>query len=117
MLFVSVVSTLCSGIAGFIGMKAATAANARVAGARAKGMGRLHIAFNGGSVLGLCVVGFGLLGLAAMFFAVHRGAEDVRAAIRVVAGYSLGCSFIALFARVGGVYLYEGCRCRCRSGW
>ena len=50
-------------------MKAATAANARVAeGARAKGMGKaLHIAFNGGSVLGLCVVGFGLLGLAAMF--------------------------------------------------
>ena len=99
-----VVGTLCSGIAGFIGMKAATAANARVAeGARAKGMGKaLHIAFNGGSVLGLCVVGFGLLGLAAMFLLFIVVLKDVRAAIPVVAGYSLGCSFIALFARVGG---------------
>lgn len=85
-------------------MKAATAANARVAeGARAKGMGKaLHIAFNGGSVLGLCVVGFGLLGLAAMFLLFIVVLKDVRAAIPVVAGYSLGCSFIALFARVGG---------------
>ena len=88
-----VVGTLCSGIAGFIGMKAATAANARVAeGARAKGMGKaLHIAFNGGSVLGLCVVGFGLLGLAAMFLLFIVVLKDVRAAIPVVAGYSLGC--------------------------
>lgn len=62
----------------------------------------LHIAFNGGSVLGLCVVGFGLLGLAAMFLLFIVVLKDVRVAIPVVAGYSLGCSFIALFARVGG---------------
>ena len=81
--------------------KAATAANARVAqGANTSGMGKaLHIAFNGGSVLGLCVVGFGLLGLALMFLLFIVVLKDVHAAIPVVAGYSLGCSFIALFAR------------------
>lgn len=99
-----VIGTICSGVAGFIGMKAATAANAKVAaGAKDKGMPKaLHIAFNGGSVLGISVVGFGLLGLAAMFLLFVVVLKDVHAAIPVVAGYSLGCSFIALFARVGG---------------
>ena len=102
--FCFVIGTLCSGAAGFIGMKAATAANARVAqGARSQGMARaLHIAFNGGSVLGISVVGFGLLGLAVVFTIFVILFDDVAAAVPVVAGYGLGCSFIALFARVGG---------------
>ena len=102
--FCFVVGTLCSGAAGFIGMKAATAANARVAqGARSSGMPKaLHVAYNGGSVLGISVVGFGLLGLAAVFAVFVILFDDVAAAVPVVAGYGLGCSFIALFARVGG---------------
>lgn len=99
-----VVGSLCSALAGFIGMLAATAANAKVAqAAREGGMPRaLHIAFNGGSVLGLSVVGFGLLGLALLYFVMTIVLGDPVQAVPVVAGYSLGCSMIALFARVGG---------------
>ena len=96
--------TLFSGLAGFVGMQAATNANAKVAqAAREGGMpSALHVAFNGGSVLGISVVGFGLLGLASLFLIFTFVLGDPRQAVPVVAGYSLGCSFIALFARVGG---------------
>jgi K(+)-stimulated pyrophosphate-energized sodium pump len=99
-----VVGTLFSGLAGFIGMQAATNANAKVAqAAKEGGIGRaLHVAFNGGSVLGISVVGFGLLGLASLFLIFTFVLGDPRQAVPVVAGYSLGCSMIALFARVGG---------------
>lgn len=99
-----IVGTLCSGIASFIGMKAATLANAKVAqAARDKGMPKaLRVAFNGGSILGISVVGFGLLGLSSLFLLFVIVLDDVAASIPVISGYSLGCSFIALFARVGG---------------
>ena len=99
-----IVGSLFSGLAGFIGMQAATAANARVSqAARTGGMAKaLHVAFNGGSVLGISVVGFGLLGLAGLFLIFTYILGSAKAAVPVVAGYSLGCSFIALFARVGG---------------
>lgn len=95
--------TLCSGIAGFIGMMAATQANCRVTqAAHDEGMPKaLRVAFNGGSVLGICVVGFGLLGLTVLFLSFYL-LYDIEMAVHVVAGYGLGCSFIALFARVGG---------------
>ena len=98
------IGSLFSGLSGFIGMKAATAANAKVAqAARDGGMPKaLHVAFNGGSVLGICVVGFGLLGLAGLFLTFSVLLGSFQAAVPVVAGYSLGCSLIALFARVGG---------------
>lgn len=99
-----IIGTLCSGLAGFIGMQAATMANARVAqGAKDKGMPKaLKIAFSGGSVLGLSVVGFGLLGLCLCFMIFYYATGSAAVAAHVVSGYSLGCSFIALFARVGG---------------
>lgn len=99
-----VIGALFSGLAGFVGMQAATNANAKVAqAAREGGMpSALHVAFNGGSVLGISVVGFGLLGLATLFLVFTFVLGDPRQAVPVVAGYSLGCSFIALFARVGG---------------
>lgn len=99
-----VVGALFSGLAGYIGMKAATAANARTAqAARSSGMSAaLHVAFNGGSVLGISVVGFGLLGLSALFLLFTFVLGEPEQAVPVVAGYSLGCSMIALFARVGG---------------
>lgn len=102
--FCFIIGTLCSGVAGFCGMQAATIANARVSqGAHDKGMSKaLRIAFSGGSVLGLCVVGFGLLGLTVLFCGFYFFSKDYRLAAHVVSGYSLGCSFIALFARVGG---------------
>lgn len=101
--FCFLVGTLCSGIAGFIGMMAATLANCRVTqAAHDEGVSKaLCIAFNGGSVLGICVVGFGLLGLTLLFLGFYAF-YDLEQAVHVVAGYGLGCSFIALFARVGG---------------
>lgn len=99
-----IVGAFSSGLAGFIGMQAATMANAKVAqAAKERGMSKaLNIAFNGGSVLGISVVGFGLLGLAALYMIFTFVLGDPIQAVPVVAGYSLGCSFIALFARVGG---------------
>lgn len=99
-----VVGAFSSGLAGFIGMQAATMANAKVAqAAKERGMSKaLNLAFNGGSVLGISVVGFGLLGLAALYMIFTFVLGDPIQAVPVVAGYSLGCSFIALFARVGG---------------
>lgn len=99
-----VIGALSSGLAGFIGMQAATMANAKVAqAARENGMSKaLNVAFNGGSVLGISVVGFGLFGLALLYVVFTFVLGDPIQAVPVVAGYSLGCSFIALFARVGG---------------
>lgn len=83
-------------LAGYIGMNVATKANVRTANAaRESGMNRaLSIAFSGGSVMGMCVVGLGLLGASVLFFIF----KDTS----VLFGFSLGASSIALFARVGG---------------
>ncbi len=99
-----IVGALFSGCAGYIGMQSATAANARTAeAARASGISRaLRVAFNGGSVLGISVVGFGLLGLSTLYLLFTFILGDPIESVPVVAGYSLGCSMIALFARVGG---------------
>ena len=87
---------LFSILAGYIGMNVATKANVRTANAaRTSGMNKaLSIAFSGGSVMGLCVVGLGLLGASVLFFIF----KDTN----VLFGFSLGASSIALFARVGG---------------
>ena len=99
-----VVGALFSALAGWIGMFIATKANARTAmKAKEEGMsGALKTAFGGGAVLGLSVAGFGLLGLVGIFFVVYALTNDYTAPIQILTGYSLGCSLIALFARVGG---------------
>ena len=83
-------------LAGFFGMRVATKANVRTASAAMTGgMNRaLSIAFSGGSVMGLCVVGLGLLGCSMIY--IITGNYDI------LFGFSLGASSIALFARVGG---------------
>lgn len=85
-----------STIAGYCGMTVATNANVRTAnGAKTGGIQKaLGIAFNGGAVMGMCVVGLGLLGVSAIYLIVGD--------INVLTGFSLGASSIALFARVGG---------------
>ena len=82
--------------AGYCGMSVATLANVRTAeAARDKGIGKaLSVAFSGGSVMGLCVAGFGLLGISAVY-AATKNAD-------ILFGFGLGASSIALFARVGG---------------
>jgi len=85
----------CSAFTGFIGMKVATRANGKTSYAALKGMNEaLRIAFTGGSVMGMSVVGVGIIGILAMF--VLFGDPSV------VTSFGFGASSIALFARVGG---------------
>ena len=101
-----IVGAFFSALTGFIGMLIATRANARTADSvQEGGISRaLHVAFSGGAVLGLSVVGFGLLGLTGLYFlfSAALGDNGLLVAVPVVNGYGLGCSLIALFARVGG---------------
>jgi len=86
-------------VAGFCGMRAATSANGRTAMAAATGgqPAALEVSFNGGAVMGLSVGGLGLLGISAMVIWLGTG-EDIQS----IAGFGMGASSIALFARVGG---------------
>jgi len=91
-----------SAIAGFVGMRIATAANVRTANAARDGAGKaLPLAYRGGAVMGFTVAGLGLLGisLAYLFFVQILRVDD---AFQVVATFGLGGSSIALFARIGG---------------
>jgi K(+)-stimulated pyrophosphate-energized sodium pump len=101
-----VVGALCSGLAGYIGMRVATLANVRTAAAARTGLqGALAVAFSGGAVMGLCVVGLAIAGLSALLllFGSHSAfSADLELLLEVVSGFSLGASSIALFARVGG---------------
>ena len=90
------VGALFSVLSGFFGMLSATKANVRTAQSAKKGISAaLNVAFSGGAVLGLCVVGLGALGLTVLYI-LFKGNNDI------VTGFSLGASSIALFARVGG---------------
>ncbi|MBU8933045.1 MAG: sodium-translocating pyrophosphatase [candidate division Zixibacteria bacterium] len=89
----------CSMLAGFIGMKAATRANVRTCAA-AKDFGEsaaLSIAFSGGAVMGMTVASLGLIGVGVMFYLFGNPADA-----KIINGFAMGASSIALFARVGG---------------
>ena len=87
--------TICSATAGFIGMSVAVRANVRTAAAAMHGLNpALRIACSSGSVMGITVVGIGLLGVTILYVIF----QDVT----VIAGFGMGASSIALFARVGG---------------
>jgi K(+)-stimulated pyrophosphate-energized sodium pump len=102
------VGAFFSGLAGFIGMRAATLANSRTANGAKESINRaLSIAFNGGSVMGLSVVGLGIVGLSGLtiVYTAFFGSDAVSMSSTVIpmlSGYSLGASSVALFARVGG---------------
>lgn len=82
--------------AGYCGMKVATKANVRTAEAARSGMSEaLKIAFSGGAVMGLCVVGFGIVGIAVVCYLFNFD-------IPTITGFALGTSSASLFARVGG---------------
>ena len=90
------IGAIFSTIAGYAGMQVATRANVRTANAAKEGgmTKALPIAYRGGAVMGLCVVGLGLFGVSMIYFVT--GNADI------LFGFSLGASSIALFARVGG---------------
>jgi K(+)-stimulated pyrophosphate-energized sodium pump len=111
-----VVGAVCSVLSGYIGMRVATAANMRTTNAARKGLSEaLTVAFASGSVMGMCVVGLGLLGLSGLtliYFkvfglnaAILAGTGTVLLSgtiLPILTGFSMGASSIALFARVGG---------------
>ncbi len=102
--FSFLVGAICSGLAGFIGMKVATKANVRTTNAAQDSLEKaLSVAFAGGSVMGLGVVGLGILGLTGLFLLYNQiFPEDLSKILEVLSGFSFGASSIALFARVGG---------------
>jgi K(+)-stimulated pyrophosphate-energized sodium pump len=98
----------CSGLAGYFGMRVATSANIRTSNAARDGLNKaLTVAFSGGTVMGMSVVGLATLGLGGLYvfyslvFGGDGGWTEARI-ITVLTGFSLGASSIALFARVGG---------------
>ena len=103
------VGAFCSALAGFFGMRVATAANVRTAAAaRGSLNAALRVAFSGGAVMGFCVVGLGVVGLSLLYmlysslFASGDPQGDLSRVVTVLTGFSFGASSIALFARVGG---------------
>ncbi|MFQ6614980.1 MAG: sodium/proton-translocating pyrophosphatase, partial [Fidelibacterota bacterium] len=100
-----VVGAFCSGLAGYIGMRVATASNNRTTHAAETSLNSaLKVAFNGGSVMGMTVVGLGVLGLSILFW-LYGGNEadaDLPHVLEILSGFAMGASSIALFARVGG---------------
>ncbi len=99
------IGALASGLAGFLGMKVATKANNRTTNAAQTGLAKaLNVAFTGGSVMGLSVVGLGVLGVTGLYI-IYTSMElfdNTEKLIQALTGFSLGASSIALFARVGG---------------
>ena len=90
-----VMGSICSGLAGYFGMNVALKANARTANAARSGLSKAFpIAFYGGAVMGLSVVGSALIGISGLYY-IFRSPE-------VVLVYSLGASSMALFAKAGG---------------
>ncbi len=103
------IGACCSALSGFFGMRVATMANVRTTQAGRTSLNKaLGVAFSGGTVMGMCVVGLGTLGLSVLFiiyansFYVGSGGWSMARVLQVLSGFSLGASSIALFARVGG---------------
>jgi K(+)-stimulated pyrophosphate-energized sodium pump len=107
-----VIGAVLSAFAGYLGMKIATKANVRTTQAARTSLAQaLKVSFTGGSVMGIGVAGLAILGLGSLFIVLYQvfvpeGAAingiEVKRAIEVLAGFSLGAESIALFARVGG---------------
>jgi K(+)-stimulated pyrophosphate-energized sodium pump len=98
------IGVIGSAFAGYFGMMVSVSANVRVAQAAYKGMqSALNVAFKGGSVTGIMVVGLGLLGLAG-FYAIALSMAPEQA-FHALIGLGFGCSLMSVFARIaGGIY-------------
>jgi len=99
-----IIGALCSVAAGFSGMQSATSANGRTAQAAANGgqAAALTTSYNGGAVMGLAVGGLGLFGISLMYYLTDPSGGEGFLSVENVAGFGMGASSIALFARVGG---------------
>ncbi len=99
------IGTIGSAVAGYFGMMVTVMSNIRTAEAAKKGLQEaLSVAFKGGSVTGVMVVGLGLIGIA-LFYPIAKGSTDIDTAFHALIGLGFGCSLMSVFARIaGGIY-------------